>query len=263
MDTDFLVARRRSVAVGSSRAWATIWLFPSGEVGGGSVLSSDQRNKLDYGSDVQASIRPGLVLVDPVVLELAVSGWWFPSSAGYGQATMFGGGLRLEPDLGPGRLVIDGHAGLGRTGSLSRFMFDAGLGFEWSLTPSFGLGPTLRYAQLASSSSDGTADAKFWSLGIAVTLRPAPPPPRREEPPPPPPPSPPAAKPVPKDSDKDGILDPDDKCPNEPVGAHPDPSPARHGCPAPDKIAAGGMDLSCCTGMSWYLVVAILPGMTT
>jgi len=86
-------------------------------------------------------------------------------------------------------------------------MFDASLGFEWALTPSFGLGPTLRYAQLASSSSDGTADAKFWSLGIAVTLRPAPPPPRREEPPPPPPPSPPAAKPVPKDSDKDGILD--------------------------------------------------------
>jgi len=31
----------------------------NGEVGGGSVLSSDQRNKLDYGSDVQASIRPG------------------------------------------------------------------------------------------------------------------------------------------------------------------------------------------------------------
>jgi len=244
--TSLLFLSVASIAVASlptvleSRASAVEPIL-NGEVGGGSVLSSDQRNKLDYGSDVQASIRPGLVLVDPLVLELAVSGWWFPSSAGYGQATMFGGGLRLEPDLGPGRLVIDGHAGLGRTGSLSRFMFDAGLGFEWSLTPSFGLGPTVRYAQLASSSSDGTADAKFWSLAIAVTLRPAPSPPPREEPPAPPPP-PPVAKPVPKDSDKDGILDPDDKCPNEPAGAHPDPSPARHGCPAPDSDKDGVTD---------------------
>jgi outer membrane protein OmpA-like peptidoglycan-associated protein len=213
------------------------------EAGGGSVLSADQRNKLSYGSDLQGSLRPGLVLVDPLVVQLAVSGWWFPSSAGYGQATLLGAGLRLEPVAGPGRFVVDAHAGLGRTGSLSRFMFDAGLGYEWSLTSSVGLGPALRYAQLASSSSDGTADAKFWSLAIAITLRPAPPPP--PAPPPevraPPLPPPPAA-PVVKDADKDGILDADDRCPQEPAGEHPDTRPERHGCPAADADKDGITD---------------------
>jgi outer membrane protein OmpA-like peptidoglycan-associated protein len=225
-----------SLAVADTGDWNV-----NAEAGGGSVISADQRNKLSYGSNIQASVRPGLVLVDPLVIQLAVSGWWFPSSSGYGQATLIGVGPRFEPVLGPGRLVVDGHAGLGRTGSLSRFMFDAGLGFEWTLTPSVGLGPALRYSQLAASSSDGTADAKFWSLGIAVTLRPSPPPPPEAAPAPPPPPPPPP-KPTVKDADKDGIADADDKCPQEPAGDHPDPRPERHGCPAVDSDNDGVTD---------------------
>jgi hypothetical protein len=146
------------------------------EAGGGTVISADQRHELSYGTAAQGSVRPGLVLVDPLVLQLAVSGWWFPSSAGFGQATLLGAGLRFEPFVGPGRFVVDGHGGLGRTGGLSRFMFDAGLGYEWSITESFGLGPMARYGQLAASTSDGTGDAKFWSIAISLTLRPAPPP---------------------------------------------------------------------------------------
>jgi outer membrane protein OmpA-like peptidoglycan-associated protein len=232
-------------ALSSSRATAgdLDWTV-NGELGGGSVLSGDQRNKLSYGSDLQASLRAGLVIVDPVVVQLAVSGWWFPSGPGFGQATLFGGGLRFEPVVGPGRFVVDGHAGLGRTGALSRLMFDAGVGFEWSLTPSFGLGPVLRYAQLVSSPNDGTADAKFWSLAVALTLRPSPPPLQAppEATPPAAPPARPAPPPTAKDADKDGILDADDKCPQEPAGAHPDSRPERHGCPAADADHDGVTD---------------------
>jgi outer membrane protein OmpA-like peptidoglycan-associated protein len=221
-------------------------LTVNGEAGGGTMLSGDQRDKLFYGSALQASVRPGLVLVDPLMLQLAVSGWWFPSDQGYGQATLLGGGLRFEPGLAnAGRLFVDAHAGLGRTGGLSRFMFDAGLGFEWSVTRSIGFGPALRYSQVNATAGDGTADAKFWSLALSVTLRPAPPPaPQPPEvpaaAPPLPPPPPPLA--TPKDSDKDGIVDAEDKCPSEGAGDHPDPNPARRGCPATDADKDGVTD---------------------
>jgi outer membrane protein OmpA-like peptidoglycan-associated protein len=228
---------------GPAPSWAAAGdLTVNGEVGGGSVLSGDQRDKLFYGSALQASLRPGLVVVDPLMVQLALSGWWFPSDHGYGQATFIGGGLRFEPLLAnAGRLFIDGHAGLGRTGGLSRLMFDAGAGFEWSVTRSVGIGPALRYSQLHASAGDGTADAKFWSLALSVTLRPAPPPPPppRAEPPPPPPPP---AVVVPKDSDKDGVIDAEDKCPTEPAGAHPDPRPLFRGCPAADTDKDGVTD---------------------
>ncbi|MEI8256207.1 MAG: thrombospondin type 3 repeat-containing protein, partial [Deltaproteobacteria bacterium] len=38
---------------------------------------------------------------------------------------------------------------------------------------------------------------------------------------------------APADSDRDGVLDPDDRCPTVPQGAHPDP--ARAGCPEDDR----------------------------
>ena len=185
------------------------------------------------------------MLIDPLMLQLAVSTWWFPSSRGHGSATLLGGGLRLEPSVGDkGRFVVDGHAGLDRTGSLSRFSFDAGLGFEWSLSPAVGLGPTLRYAQTHSASGDGTADAKYWSLALAVTLRMPPPPPVAPPPEPTraPAPSPPPAPVKAADRDKDGIPDASDVCPDQPAGAHPEPRPDRRGCPAVDSDKDGVTD---------------------
>jgi outer membrane protein OmpA-like peptidoglycan-associated protein len=214
----------------------------NGEVGAGSMLSGDQRNKLDFGLDIQGSLRPGIVVADPLVAQLALSNWLFPSGSGYGRSTLIGGGLRLEPPIGDsGRLFVDAHAGVGLTGGLSRFMFDAGVGFEWTLTPQLGLGPALRYGQLHSNTDDRTVDAKFWSLGLSVTLRPAPPAPPPPEPPPPPPPPPPKPAP-PKDSDGDGVTDDLDKCPDKPEGTHPDPNPERKGCPAGDADLDGVTD---------------------
>lgn len=43
-----------------------------------------------------------------------------------------------------------------------------------------------------------------------------------------------------RDTDGDGVLDPDDQCPDVPQGDHPDP--ARRGCPAGDRDADGVLD---------------------
>ena len=46
----------------------------------------------------------------------------------------------------------------------------------------------------------------------------------------------------PGDRDRDGVLDPDDVCPDEHHGATPDPQPERRGCPAADQDGDGVMD---------------------
>ena len=79
-------------------------------------------------------------------------------------------------------------------------------------------------------------------LSLEWIAQPAPPPPppppppvKRAPPPPPPPPSPPPAK----DSDGDGIADPDDACPNEPGPKNDDA--AKNGCPLPKDSDGDGI----------------------
>jgi outer membrane protein OmpA-like peptidoglycan-associated protein len=57
-----------------------------------------------------------------------------------------------------------------------------------------------------------------------------------------PPPTPPAPVVItpPADRDHDGVVDPDDRCPDEPAGLHPDP--ARPGCPLGDRDGDGVFD---------------------
>lgn len=220
----------------------------NGEAGGGTMLSADQRDRLGFKTDVQASIRPGISLTETLALQLQVSNWWFPASSkpagalgsgGKGHAVAFGLGLRFEPIVGPGRVIVDAHANIARTGGLQRFAFDAGLGYEFSVTPWLGIGPVLRYGQLRSLAEDGTDDAKFWSAALSVTLRACPKaPPKVVEvaaaPLPPPPP--------PKDGDNDGVPDAVDACPSDVPGAHPDQRAERRGCPTPDTDADGLTD---------------------
>jgi outer membrane protein OmpA-like peptidoglycan-associated protein len=217
-------------------------LSASGELGAGTMLSGDQRQKLDYGLALQGSVRPGLVL-DPFVLQLALSEWLFPSSSGYGRATLLGGGLRLEPPVGDlGRLFADVHAGAGLTGGLTRFMFDAGVGVEWSLGSGLAIGPVLRYGQVHANSGDGTGDAKFWSLAVSLTWRTPRPPVSSPTPLAPAPPPPPPRPAPPRDRDRDGIPDDVDACPDQPAGAHPDRNPGRKGCPVGDADHDGVTD---------------------
>lgn len=144
----------------------------TGELGFGSMLSGDQRDQLGYSSARHAGLLAGVSLTDAVMIQVSLGSWWFPSSQGTGRDTMFGLGLRFEPRLGRlGRLVVDGHPAITRSAGLARFGFDAGLGYELALRPWLGVGPMLRYGQVRAVAQDGTDDAKFWSLGLAVTFR--------------------------------------------------------------------------------------------
>lgn len=146
------------------------------ELGAGTMLSADQRDQLGYSTALQGSLRLGLSLHEAWMFQLALGNWWFPSSRGYGRDIAFGLGLRFEPALGRdgrlGRLVVDAHPAITRSGGLQRFGFDFGVGWELALRPGVGLGPTVRYGQVRATDEDGTDDAKFWSVGLAVTLRP-------------------------------------------------------------------------------------------
>lgn len=142
------------------------------EAGAGTMLSADQRDRLGYSQAVRAGLLAGVSLTDALMLQISLGGWWFPSALGAGRDTMFGLGLRFEPRLGAlGRLVVDGHPAITRSGGLARFGFDAGIGYELAPRPWLGAGPMLRYGQVRATDADGTDDAKFWSLCLAVTFR--------------------------------------------------------------------------------------------
>jgi outer membrane protein OmpA-like peptidoglycan-associated protein len=208
-----------------------------GELGLGTMLSNHQREAMDYDLAGQLSVRPGLALVDALAVQLAVSAWAFPSGSGWGRVNLLGGGLRLQPQLGKlGRLLVDANLGLGNTGGDNRLAFDAGLGFDFGLDPRWALGPVLRYGQVVAANGDIQADARFWSLGISLTVRfakaQASPEVEPEPEPAPPPPE--------SDRDGDGVPDGADLCPDDPAGEHADPR--RPGCPRPDSDADGVFD---------------------
>jgi outer membrane protein OmpA-like peptidoglycan-associated protein len=222
-----LVSPRRCLAAAAEER-----LSLRGELGGGAMLSSHQREDLGFDWGAEGSLRLGFSLAGPLVLQLGASHWMFPDGAGWGKATLLGGGLRLEPRLGPRMLLsVEADAGLGITGPFERFMFDAAVGLEMPASAAIALGPVVRYGQVVTRAGDVPVDAKFLTLGIQVALR-APPAAPAEVPPPPPPP--------PRDSDGDGVIDSDDVCPREPQGQNPDP--ARRGCPRLDTDGDGIFD---------------------
>ena len=201
------------------------------ELGAGTMLAGYQRDTLRYGLDVQGSARLGFTLVGPLALQASYSSWWFPSESNdpgraAGQQHSVTGGLRLEPMIGTvGRFFLDVNAGLGITGSRSRFAVDGGLGFAFALGSAVGLGPVARYGRLvtAGEAQDYPSDAQYWSAGLSLSLR-----------------LPRTVDAAPVDTDGDGVLDDDDACPTEPAGETPDPQ--RRGCPARDRDGDGVTD---------------------
>ena len=216
-----------------STAWsrAAEGLSLRAEAGGGAMVSSHQRDQLGYGWGGQGSLRLGFSPVESLVLQLAGSHWLFPHDSGWGKVTLVGAGVRLEPRVGPSlRLTLEGDAGLALTGPFERFGFDAAVGLEMAASPTLGIGPVLRYGQVVTGKGDVPADAKFVTLGIVLALRPAPSP---RPAPPSPAPAPVLVPETPKiDSDGDGVLDGEDRCPTTPAGPTPDPD--RRGCPDGD-----------------------------
>ena len=243
------------------------------ELGGGTMLSSYQRNMLGYDKDIQTTLSGSYRVIPPLDIRLDLRTWWFPSSQGFGRATLIGAGLRywfVDGDVGAA--LVEGTLGAGVNGSNLRFMFDAAAGYAFHTSPSLDVGPVFRYGQVAAGGSDDPYSAKFWSLGFLAIYRFGGQEPLRASP------SGPAGEPtsapspekpatekladrdgdgvddlhdacpdVPKgpkanpdqpgcpdgDFDKDGVVDHEDLCPAEPIGLHPDP--AKKGCPLADR----------------------------
>jgi outer membrane protein OmpA-like peptidoglycan-associated protein len=215
------------------------------EGGVGTMLSSHQSDPATVGGlgydglGFQGSVRLGFTIVGPLVLQASLANWWFPSSntdpvtgeSQTGRVLAPMGGLRIEPRLGTvGRLFLDGNVGLAFTGDDKRLTFDAGLGFEFAVTRWLGIGPAVRLGMVFQQSEvDGIptnfpdANAMFWSGGLSLALRV----PEDEV----------AAV---RDTDNDGVMDPDDMCVDTPQGDHPDPS--RRGCPIADTDGDGVYD---------------------
>jgi len=191
------------------------------EGGGSTMLSSHQRDVLDFDNGLTGMVRPELRLGDAFGLELGVGALWFPSDAGLGRIFLAGGGLRVQPMIGDvGRFVLDAHASYAYTGELSRFAFDAGLAFEFRASDNVGLGPYVRYTHVFAAGDADGADAMMLSYGLTLALGTSP---AHAE-----------------DTDGDRIVDDDDLCPNEPAGDKPDPD--RLGCPLGDTDGDGVTD---------------------
>ncbi len=189
------------------------------EGGAGTMLASYQRDTLGYGLMAQGAVRLAFTVVGPLAVQVSGESWFAPSSQGDGQQYSLAGGLRFEPTIGRvGRVFVDGNVGLGRSIDLSRLTTNVGLGAEFNLGLGFAVGPVARLGVLFASDSDHPSDALYWFGGASVSWRL------------------PVRDPEPvriADRDHDGVLDPADRCPDEPAGARPDP--ALPGCPARDR----------------------------
>lgn len=205
---------------------------------------------------VYFAVRPGMALGRIVALQLSYAMLWTPAGDGFsedGMAHFLLGGVRLRPlaTLRPeseqlGGLFVDFNLGYVRTGELDRFGFDAGLGYDFQVTPVFALGPVVRYGQIVQADdrrNEDPNDAQFLTVGLDFAFGPA-----HEEKPQPVIEEKPApvyeqkeelvCPEVPKcaeqeapvlcpagDMDADGVCDADDRCPTQ---AGPKET---HGCP--------------------------------
>ena len=136
-------------------------------------------------------------------------------------------------------LEVGGGGGL--TGKLFRPVVEAGVGWNF-LAGRLALGPVLRYLQVVQPADPlESRDARLALAGVEVALYDA-----RWAPPPPPVivsdplPQRPAATPL--DSDGDGLMDAEDRCPKE--AEDPDKFEDADGCPDPDNDKDGIADAS-------------------
>jgi outer membrane protein OmpA-like peptidoglycan-associated protein/opacity protein-like surface antigen len=207
------------------------------EAGVGAMVSSFQRDALDYGLGLSGALRGAVHLAAP--LSVQVSGVYrlYRSDQGYGYVSGATLGLRFEPVRGATTVFVDANAGPHQTGGDWRFGYDVGAGVEFALGSTLRLGPMLRFQHVVPTSADLPEDALAAVVGLSVTLQ------RRhlEAPPPPPEPEAPTPQaPPPSDRDHDGVLDGDDLCPDQAAGDHPDAQ--RRGCPTPDSDSDGVLD---------------------
>jgi outer membrane protein OmpA-like peptidoglycan-associated protein len=133
-------------------------------------------------------------------------------------------GRRSDPRRGTG-LWLEAAGGPGIAEGDVRVAISPGLGYVFDVG-GLGIGPVGRYVHVFESSNFGSEDAQILTGGLELMFLDAPkrragegeePKGREFQPAPPPPPLQPAARVEPaRDSDNDGMMDANDKCPQEP-----------------------------------------------
>jgi outer membrane protein OmpA-like peptidoglycan-associated protein len=232
--------------VGGPSALAA-WRFLA-DLGGSVMLSQPQATLFRPG--VSGSIAALRAITPSLLLGLRLRGAIFtdgdppvddnradPSLGGLGAALLT---LRWRPaatadepvpGIGP---WLDMGAGGGLTGKLVRPVAELGVGWAFLAGPVLA-GPMVRYHNVFQSGDDNEgADARILLAGVEFSLRTKG---TRPPPPPPPPPPPSAPPPLPIDSDGDGILDQDDRCPSTPEDL--DGFEDGDGCPDEDNDRDG------------------------
>jgi outer membrane protein OmpA-like peptidoglycan-associated protein len=125
------------------------------------------------------AIRPSLTIGPFVALQLSYALLATPNRAPFddnGVGHFFMVGVRVRPlaNIVPsggrvGGLFTDVNLGVVRTGDISRFAFDVGVGYGFHVTPSLSVGPYLRYVQVVQSNDAvgvNPNDAQLLVLGV-------------------------------------------------------------------------------------------------
>jgi outer membrane protein OmpA-like peptidoglycan-associated protein len=171
----------------------------------GTMLSAPQSS--DYGLGFGVAGRAGVRVAGPLGIHFvgAYHRWGEAGTRGLGPGslTTLGGGFRLMPLISRslGGPIVDLEASVALTGgnTLTRFHAGAGVGWLFNIGEWFALGPVVRGGAVFGTDVDNAVSrgtAFYWEAGLAFAI-----PHGRELPP--------------LDTDGDGIMDPDDRCPSE------------------------------------------------
>jgi outer membrane protein OmpA-like peptidoglycan-associated protein len=197
------------------------------EGGGAVAVTSPQIDRFDVGGT--AALAYELRPIAWIGIEGRFSGIWVPSSGSAPTPEGFGSyyapalGLRADPlaGLGVGDLWAGAGGAVVITGELVRPGLDLGLGYDFDVAGILRIGPVVRYHHVFQlDRGPGASDAGIVTFGLAIAI--------------------PGTPQAPRDTDSDGLLDPDDRCPREPEDA--DGFEDADGCPDPDNDADGVLD---------------------
>jgi outer membrane protein OmpA-like peptidoglycan-associated protein len=130
------------------------------------------------------AVRPSLTIGRILSLQLSYAGLFTPNRSPFsdnGVVHFFMAGARIRPfaSIMPsgrvGGFFADVNLGLARTGDLSRFAFDIGLGYGWEVAPSFSIGPYLRYVQVVQGNDtygEDPNDGQMLVVGVDIAFGP-------------------------------------------------------------------------------------------
>ncbi len=143
-----------------------------------SFREGDERDDLGGGFGVGYEYR----FVPFLGVEARFEGYFFPYDTttfqGSGVATYYAGALGLRGHLAPGwekgDLWLGAAGAFVRTGDLSRAGLEAGLGADFFVSKTVGIGPFVRYAHIfqPDDAAEGPSDGRLLLIGAALTWAP-------------------------------------------------------------------------------------------